>query len=327
MLAIIATEADLEDNKYLTHGVIARRNVDVNFIRPNGKRGSARGVSIVKKGYINEFSLEYLALEFTRDCNVQCADCYVSAHRINGQEPTYIDLGFVVELAKELNYSPGTGWREICITGGEPTLDITKLQTRYAILNELVQQKKVVIATNLLEIHNSEEAIAEFFSKFSDAIIQASYNPFLEEQYRIIATNLDKPRYERFKSKVAHDGNPELALLEKIRLFDDYAHRHGKKFYIRVNGVTMEQAEEYRQKAVSYLGTKGRNEHDFIFAHRVVRVGNGRNIKQAVDPTDSAIRECGDQEEIYMCENGSLFPTVNHIDNPKKRIGTLVRLL
>lgn len=327
MLAIIATEADLEDNKYLTHGIIARRNVDVKFIRPNGRRGLAKGVSIVKKGYINEFSLEYLALEFTRDCNVQCADCYVSANKINGKKLRYIDLEFIVELAKELNRSPAAGWREICITGGEPTLDITKLQVRYGILNECVPRKNIVIATNLVAIPYSEEGIAEFFSKFSDALIQASYNPFLEKQYEIIAANIDKEEHQIFCGNIPEKVSPELALLEKIRLFDDYAHKHNKKFRIRVGGVNKEEMDKYMQNALSYLGSKGRKEHDFIYASRVVRVGNGRNIKQAVDPADPSIRECTNQEEIYMCENGSLFPTVNHIDNPKKRIGTLVRLL
>lgn len=327
MIAIIATDRDLEKNRYITKNRIAHRNVDVRFIRPNGKRGLARKVSILKRDSINEFSLEYFALEFTRDCNVQCADCYVSANKINGQKPTYIDLQFIVELAQELKYSPAAGWREICITGGEPTLDVTKLQTRYGIFNELVPRKHIAIASNLLAIPHSEESVAEFFSKFSDALIQASYNPFLEKQYGIIAANITNEKYERFKDSISRSVSPEFALLEKIRLFDDYAHKHSKKFRIRVNGVNREEMDRYKQKALSYLGNKGRSEHDFIYASRVVRVGNGRNLEQAADPTDSAIRECEDQEEIYMCINGSLFPTVNHIDNPKARIGTLVRLL
>ncbi len=327
MLAIIATEKDLEDNKYITRGTIARRNVDVRFIRPDGRKDSAKGVSIARKGSINDFSLEYLALEFTRDCNVQCANCYVSAKKTNGEEPRYIDLQFTVELAKELKDSPASGWREICITGGEPTLDITKLQVRYGIFNELVPRKHIVIATNLLAIPHSEKAVAEFFSKFSDALIQGSYGPFLEKQYKIVAANLDKPRYEKFEYCIPNNISPEQALLEKIRLFDDYAHKNNRKFRIRVSGVDRAEMDEYKEKAISYLGSKGRDENDFMYAARVVKVGNGRSIKNAAEPNDSAIHECKNQEEIYMCANGSLFPTVNHIDDPKNRIGTLVNLL
>ena len=80
------------------------------------------------------------------------------------------------------------------------------------------------------------------------------------------------------------------------------------------------------QRALSYTGSKGRDKTDFIYSSRVVRVGNGRRLKAAAVPNLNTL-ECTQREEIYMCTNGSLFPTVNHIDNPLKRIGTLVRIV
>lgn len=327
MLGIIVTKRQLETNPYVSPEMLKYRDVDVRFIRPDGRIGSIGGVSIVEDGRINDFSLEYLCLEFTRDCNVRCRDCYVLANRIGKQEPRYIDLDFVFELANQLDYSPSAGWREIAISGGEPTLDMTKLQSRYAILNELIPDKDIVIATNLLAVPHSETAIAEFFARFPGALIQASYNPWLEKQYETIASNLSQPRYSHFEGKVSQRVRPESALLEKIRLFDDYAHKIGRKFYIRVNGVTREEAEKYKEKAISYMGTKGRAEGEFIFSHRVVRIGGARDIDGVASADDPSIRECGDREELYMCFNGALFPGVNFIEKPKKRIGTLVRLL
>jgi len=325
MLSIIARGSDLENNAYVVPQLIDGKEKRVSFERPDGNMGHARNVSIVRPGFINEFAMEYSAFEFTRDCNVSCPHCYVTAKKINGHEPTYISLDFVIDLAREMKDSPLGRKRIICITGGEPTLDIDKLGVRYGVLNELIKHKQIDIATNLLAIPCNEDAIGDFFSKFGDAVIQASYSPYLEKQYELIAQRMGEEAFQKFEGKLPENAKPEQTLLEKIRQFDDYAHKHGKNFRIRVNGVNREEMDACMEKVKSYIGHKGREEDEFIYAARVVKVGNGKKLGKAAEASE-AVRQCSHQEEIYMCSNGDLYPTVNHIDNIRNRIGTLVRI-
>lgn len=325
-LAIIARESDVVNNEYLTEGIYGNTKQNVNFTRPNGTEESLGGVYVVKSSWLNEFSMEYFAAEFTRDCNVSCKHCYVSAGSVDCDEPKYISLEFVSDIADKLKNGPIGRPRGICISGGEPTLDLKKLQTRYCIFNEVLNNKVIEIATNLLAIKCNDDAIGEFFSQFSDAIIQASYSPHLEEQYSRIAERISSPGYEKFKG---HMPNilPGRTLREKIRLFDDFAHRHGRRFKIRVNGKDSEEMEEYKKRITEYIGFKGRDTSDIILAKRIVGVGRGRNIEGAATANDAQKKRCSQQEEIYMCSNGDLFPSINGIDNIENRIGTLVRLL
>ncbi len=316
MLGIIVRESDLKDNDYVHKSQLKKRK-SISAKRPDGKRVQAKDAFLMDGSWINEFSLEYLAAEFTRDCNVSCGHCYVAANRGNAEDPQYIDLRFIMDLAEALNDSPSGRKREICITGGEPTIDQKKLKTRYAVLDEIVENKNITIASNLLAV--PIDSVGNFFSTFDDAMIQASYSPYLEKQYEMLA---EKGGMEnRVPSRV----HPKDSLLEKIRMFDDYAHEHAKKFIIRVNGIGPEDLAAFQDRAASYLGSKGRCTSDFIYSTRVIGVGNGKNLKGVISAEKAAIA-CSQSEELYMCINGDLYPTVNHIDNKGHRIGTIARL-
>lgn len=68
------------------------------------------------KANIQEYSLKGLTIEVTKQCNLNCIHCCISAGKPFGNELTLEEIKLILDSAKELNV------KFICISGGEPLM-------------------------------------------------------------------------------------------------------------------------------------------------------------------------------------------------------------
>lgn len=257
---------------------------------------------------------EYLAVEVTPNCNVGCSTCFNGSNRrqVGSEGIRYMSSSFAEQLAEAIGDNPYTGRvREICTTGGEPTLDLDRLVEITSIFAGLGGSNRIVVPTNSTVLPLDENELEDALARFDDNVVwQMSYNiPLLRQ-------------YERFRG----DKNPYYQipdskdpLLEKILKIKRAAQKLDIRTTVRVGGLTHELDDVY-----DYV-TKhtGKKEKLFsVYAAHIRNIGSAEKTKGAAE-RDTKVDK--NHEKMYITSNGTIYPSM-HLWGSDLELGTVCRI-
>jgi len=209
-------------------------------------------------------------------------------------------LGFASELAQLLGDNPfARRTRNICVSGGEPTLDIDKLVTITDYLTALGGRNYVEVATNATVFPIDEMELEETLRGFDKRVNwQLSFNNPLRAQYKLHRG--EQSHYYQIPDR-------DDPLLYKIGLVKMVAQEIGINVTIRVGGLTHEINDTYAY-VVANLGEK--EPHFRVYKSAVCAIGSAKGIEGAYERSDEL---CSSHEELYVCADGTMYPSMHWV--------------
>lgn len=287
------------------HNVILRDLLTGTVLFPHASL-KKEDVVLEHISFLRQITAEYFADELTNRCNMACPDCFNANDRTGSA--SYMSIEIARAIAKAMDSSARAAGRQVCLTGGEPTLDLESLISISKIFAGF-DGNRIVIASNGTSFPLDKEALKDFFDRFSGVSWQLSYdeqhsrNFPAKKKQRVQAANLPYAKRDPLLAVIVYVAN---VLNEK-----------GKKLGIRVTVPPdkREQKEKYLQRLMTTLDL---SEHDLIYgngkAHPYTSLmafnGKGRMLVPPYDPAASAIgKVCGTGEEVYVDCKGKIWPT------------------
>jgi hypothetical protein len=273
--------------------------LDVSAIDTFGRESVLRQVYVDDNPTVlREHSGEYIALEVTPNCNVSCRTCFNSsgAHQIDKEPLSYMDAGFAEAFATMLGANPFEGRsREICLSGGEPTLDLEKLASISHQFARLGGRNTVIIATNASVLPLGENALRDVFGTFPDTVQwQLSYNTPLQEQYR---------RWKRIRNPTYQIPDTKNPLLDKLRHVQRVAGSLGITTSIRIGELTH---EDLFNTVVGVFGEA------HVYRAAIRKIGEAIAVPEASGYGGPQSRN---SESLYIKSDGQLFPRMDDVNS------------
>ncbi len=285
----------------------ARERNDATYTieTPLGELTELRG-TIVENPRLDTYAAEFLYLEVTPACQLNCAHCGVrkdalkTKEEVINDEVPYITEDFAVALQDNMKTYPYPYLKRAFFQGGgEPLISPKKFARLQEILDPLPQTNRVV-TTNVLSLPLDIEQLAELMDEIKKPQIMASYSELHCRQYELLA------KQGRF-SEYIPEGEPSTALQRKISLLHHNFAKLGLNFTINVVEKFKEPFSRDLRESILQYGH-----------HTAVR--EPHIIATIID----GIREpCSQGEEMAIRSNGRVYPHCYHIFNGQYYIGRM----
>jgi organic radical activating enzyme len=312
-----AQVADYRIN-YFAHPHLDLRKVDeLQVITPLGQRVQHNDVYVVdNQSAVRRYSADFLFFEVTPNCNMTCGFCSNKTTRkgeLKRENVRYVDMLFAQEFAESIGDNPYVGrTRTICLTGGEPTLELEKLAEITGYFGRLGGKNQIVVPTNCSTLPLDQSELEDTMSKFDSQGVEwrLSFNFGLIRQFASISG---------YQNRYYQIPDSEEPLLDKILLIKEAAEKVGAKTGINICGYRNELDwlnEEIRRR----LGEETKN--CFFQSSRIKRIGNAVNHE---DADDVSVRVHPQKESMYVRNSGTIFPSGQVLFNRRLQLGTLCR--
>lgn len=302
LILIVPSERESISKAYFSDEFLERvdSNIkwgDIEFKRPDGKVEKVKGARVSRLDFLKEVTSEKLYLMVTNNCNVSCEDCGAKATIPTDGNISYIWLSFVEALLPYIRrrvYHYVRGGRQIFISGGEPTLDVSRLGQIARILAE-VEKSYLAIHTNGIRIPIKDKEFAEFADRFEDVIFLVGYSMALKEQYAIKCTDRGFDPEHNYLP----DCDPEVALLEKHRLLFELAQRAEGK--VTVRPLIRSHKIEFNRLKEELFKHVGRDYSNLTRPEETQKLGrSNKGIPAKVDP-------CSTRSELTITPDGRVY--------------------
>jgi hypothetical protein len=266
----------------------------IRFRRPDGKIGEVTGAMATHLD-LQEVTSEKLYLMVTTFCNVSCKDCGADAQlakktkEIDYMEPYFVST--LLPYIKKNIFPDRKNGRQLYVSGGEPTLDLHRLEQIVEILGG-VEKRFLAIYTNGILIPIKEGPFKEFADRFKDAIILFNCSTELAEEYRHLYSGEQSSQLNGYLP----DCRPENALKEKHRTLLELAQDRIKIHpLLRCSKTDLNQL---KNELIEYIGEKYAG---LIISQETQILGRStRGIPPKTDP-------CSEVEELTITPDGSVF--------------------
>jgi len=272
---------------------------------PIGERVEVEG-TLVEDPNLDVHAAEFLYLEVTPACQLNCAHCGVKGDALKTKgEVTlntvpYLTEEFALALGENMkNYPYSKMQRSFFFGGGEPLIAPEKFSRLQEILQNLPQTYRIV-TTNGLSLPLEEEKFAAFMEYIHKPQLMLSLSQAHRQQYEILARKGGFPGY-------IPNVPPEQALFEKAAIL----HRHCVKLGLpyAINAV---------ERSPHALATELRE----LILHSATLEPN-----IVCTTIDGSRNPCSQGEEMAIRSNGRIYPHCYHIFNGKYYIGRMGLLI